>query len=52
MAEIGERLNIGSSKEFLGRNGIAGPFLFKALDVALSEQVVGLVFSSRPETVL
>ena len=25
IAEIGEPLNTGSSKEFLGRNGIAGP---------------------------
>src|SRR5271167_361865 len=40
IAEIGERLNIGSSEEFLGRAGIADPFLFEAFDVALSEQAV------------
>jgi hypothetical protein len=38
IAEIGERLNIASSEEFLGSNGVSeDPFLFEALDVALND---------------
>src|SRR5271165_2255142 len=40
IAEIGERLDVGSPEEFLGRGGIAYPFLLKALNVALSELAV------------
>src|SRR5271165_1747000 len=40
IAEIGERLDIGTPEDFLGRGGIADPFLLEALDVALSQQAV------------
>jgi hypothetical protein len=47
VAEIGERLDLGSSEKFVGRGGIAeDPFLFDAFDVALSQQaVIGQSFS-------
>jgi hypothetical protein len=38
IAEIGERLDIGSSEEIVRKGGIAKyPFLFEALNVPLSE---------------
>jgi len=41
IAKISERQDIGSAEEFVGRDSIAeDPFLFKALDVALTDKSV------------